>query len=186
MYRGAQCAGAFAMDDTDGRQMRDIGVIQILVEHSDRLVCRHADQIDLGGDGRGFRHTDLSRTRFAVCLFCCRRYGIVREQYQISHIDQRAQNAHLHIEIAPCVWQGVDGSGQIHAEYLDTVTDAQILWRVSGRSLLFLCARHVLFRSGHFITDLRALFFHLADRRMGSAVFVEIADGSVSDVFCFF
>ena len=52
----SECAGAFAVDDADAWQVGKVGVVQIFVELRQGLVCGHAKEIDLCGDGQGFAH----------------------------------------------------------------------------------------------------------------------------------
>ena len=48
------------MHDTDLRKMGEISIVQILVKDRHCFVRCHSDEIDLRGDGEGFRHLDLS------------------------------------------------------------------------------------------------------------------------------
>ena len=108
LHRVAECARAFSVNDAHGRQMRQISVVQILVKKRNGLVGRLADEIDLCGDGGGFAHLDLAGTGLLELLGA--RCGILFQKDQVVDVDQRAQNSHLHIQVAPGIRKGMNGA----------------------------------------------------------------------------
>ena len=63
VYGIAQGAGSFAVYHADAGKVRQVGVVQILVQGGKRLVHGLAQQVNLRGDGKRLGHFELAGAR---------------------------------------------------------------------------------------------------------------------------
>lgn len=77
------------------------------------------------------------------------------------------------------------GTLQIHAENFDGISETQF-FRYIMVDLFFLLDRGLGLGFCHFFPDFLAVLFHGGGIHMGFAVFVEVADGFISQILGFF
>ena len=107
LHRVAECARAFSVNDAHGRQMRQISVVQILVRSgmaSSVVLPMRLISVETEADLLILILPALVFWNFGA------RCGILFQKDQVVDVDQRAQNSHLHIEVAPGIRKGMNGA----------------------------------------------------------------------------
>ena len=91
----------------------------------------------------------------------------------------------MYEEIAACIRKRADCTGQIHAQYLDAVSNAKIFG--SQLFLRFLCGfyTHIFFKPGHFFTKLCTFLLHFSGSVRFFTEFIVLSNRFIGKFFCF-
>ena len=169
MHRLSEHAGTTSVDDTDLRQMREIGVVEVLLQLRDRLCGSLADEIDLRRDAHRFLHADVAGMRLLSLLRRLEtRAGYLSgiHELDIAHRYLGADDAGGDIELTVAIRQRRDRGVQVHGSHMDGVTDAEALRRYRlGRSLYLLCGREARLGLPQLLIQRGAGLVGLEDRR---------------------
>ena len=109
----AQSPGSFTVDDADGFQTGDHGIIKVFLQSHDRFIHRVPKQVDLRLDGGGLVDAVAvpAMVRRLVLLFFFRPV----QKFQVFVVDGGGQEAHLDLDIPVLVGfldhGAVDGEG---------------------------------------------------------------------------
>ena len=168
MHRLSEHAGTTSVDDTDLRQMREVGVVEVLLQLRDRLCGGLADEIDLRRDAHRLLHADIAGVGLLALL---RRLeprtghlpGI--HELDITHrylgADDAGGDVELAVSIRQCRYRGV----QVHRGHMDGVTDTDALRRYRlGRALHLLRGREARLGLAQLLIQCGAGLVGLEDR----------------------
>ena len=116
--------GSLAMHDPHRLEVRHAGIIQILFKRRDRLIHRHAQEVDLRGHRSGLGHADPAGAG-ALQSRSADRHLV--NQLQIFDIHLGMQDAHAHLQIPLLIRQRRHAALQIHGPDKDGIPDLQRL-----------------------------------------------------------
>ena len=169
MHRLSEHAGTTSMDDTDLRQMREVGVVEVLLQLRDRLCGSLADEIDLRRDAHRFLHADVAGVGLLSLLRRLEtRAGYLSDIHEldITHRYLGADDAGGDIKLAIAIRQRRYRGVQVHRSHVDSVADPEALrgYRL-GRSLHLLCSGETRLGLPQFLIQRGAGLVGLEDRR---------------------
>ena len=169
MHRLSEHAGTASVNDTDLWQMREVGVVEVLLQLRDRLRSGLADEIDLRRDAHRLLHADIAGVGLLSLLHRLEtRTGYLPgiHELDIAHRYLGADDAGGDVELAVSIRQRRYRGVQVHRSHVDRVADAEALrgYRLS-RSLHLLCSGEARLGLPQLLIQRGAGLVGLEDRR---------------------